>query len=76
MKKRLIVIIGCVLLPGCAPSLLNSSMNNVVIRAHNDHAGEAQVMADAECKKFSKSARLNQTVRANVAESTYFFDCR
>lgn len=76
MNKRLIIIFGCILLSGCAPSLLTTSTNNVVIRAHNDSAGDAQILADTECKKFTKTARLNQTVPANVAESTYFFDCK
>ena len=66
----------CILLAGCAPTIQNASENGVVIMANNDYAAQTQTMADAECKKFGKSARLNQAVPANVAASTYFFDCR
>ena len=62
-------------LAGCAPTVKNATDSGVIIQAYSNDASQTQILADAECKKYDKRARLNQAVRNNNVESSFFFDC-
>lgn len=65
------------LLTGCAVAeVRSSSQDAVIIRSHMRAAEEPQVLADAECAKYGKKARLNQSVPAMGPWNTQYFDCR
>ena len=59
------------LLSGCAAQVLSSTERSVVVRARIQDAGEAQVLAEAECKRANLHARLSGKLTANQ----YFFYC-
>lgn len=74
MKYFLILL--PLILAGCASTeLVSSNEKTVIVKANLKQPDRAQALADAECKKFGKSAKLNQFVPANVAWANYFFDC-
>lgn len=74
MKIHPLVLVA-IALTGCAPTIKNATESGVIIQANTDYASQTQVMADTECMKHGKKARLNQAIQNNVAESTFFFDC-
>ena len=61
------------LLTGCAAQVVSSSARTVVVRARVQDAGGAQVLADAECKKYDRFARM--TMRPGYGSGEYIFDC-
>ena len=74
MGKYLIALAATSLV-GCAPAVKNATDSGVIIQAYSNDASQTQFLADAECKKYDKGARLNQAVRNNNVESSFFFDC-
>ena len=60
---RTVLVIVCVAVSGCSGmgqhSVVSSSERTVVIEAFFDEIGEAQKLADAECSKHRRVARLS-----------------
>ena len=73
--RMYVAALSTLALVGCAPAVKNATESGVIIQSNNDYASQTQILADTECKKYGKKARLNQAVQNNVAESTFFFDC-
>lgn len=75
MKKVFLFL--SLLIAGCATTeLVSSNQNTVIVRAELKKPDEAQSIADKECMKYGKTAKLNQFVPANVLWANYFFDCK
>lgn len=62
-----------VLLSGCAVEVISSSPRTVVVRAGDARIKESQDLADKECAKHSRYARLAQRPTSDTAE--FIFDC-
>ena len=68
----LISFIACAL-SGCATSVVSSNPRNVVIESQSMNAKEAQKLADAECLKHKRFARM--TIKADYWDRNYTFEC-
>lgn len=72
--SRLTATLACaMLLAGCAAQVVSSSPRTVVIRAGDARIAEAQTMADAECQKHGRHARLIE--RPSPRSSEFVYDC-
>lgn len=68
-----VMLLAAVLVSGCAARVLSSSPRTVVVKAHvQDYAG-AQKLADVECAKHQRHARLMERPGPTTAE--FVFDC-
>ena len=65
------LIIGT--LSGCATSVVSSNPRNVVVESQSMDAKEAQRLADAECAKHKRYAKM--TIKADYWERNYTFEC-
>jgi uncharacterized lipoprotein YajG len=68
---KLLTLIAAVALAGCAaqPSVQSSTPRSVAVTSRQ--AGDAQVVAQVECQKYGRHARLSGPGSLN----TWFFDC-
>ena len=74
MKIQILLL--AVFLTGCAaPQLLSSDPDNIVVNADTRRPGEAQAMADQECAKVQKVAKLSRQRKTNNLWSDYSFIC-
>lgn len=62
-----------VLLAGCATEVVSTSPRTVVIRARDNAYAESQKLADAECAKYQRFARL--IARPGPTSAEFIFDC-
>lgn len=74
--RSITTIMLLLLLMGCASTeLVSSTESTVVVKAELKKPDQAQAIADTECGRNGKTAKLNQFVPANVLWANYFFDC-
>ncbi|MGB7551710.1 MAG: hypothetical protein WBM15_09135 [Chromatiaceae bacterium] len=74
MKIQIVVL--SISLTGCAaPELLSSDPNNIVVNADTKRPEEAQAIADKECAKVQKVAKINRQRKTNNLWSDYSFIC-
>lgn len=58
--KKVYMACSALLISGCVSTeVLSSSDRTVVVRAARSHVADAQALADAECKKHGRYARLS-----------------
>jgi hypothetical protein len=69
--KFILSMIICISLTSCAVKLLSSSERSVIVQARMQDAAQAQKLADAECAKYGRHARL--ALKPHVTQ--YVFDC-
>lgn len=69
---KLVVLALLSLLVGCASGVVDSNPRSVVVRMGHAYPGEAAKMAQAECQKYGRSARLNQR---DPDAPIWHFDC-
>lgn len=60
-------------LVGCASSVVSSNPRNVVVESQSLNAAEAQRLADAECKKHNRYAKM--TIKGDYWDRNYTFEC-
>lgn len=71
---RIFIISLVVLLTGCAAKVLSSNPRSVTVQAGQVKISEAQTLADAECSKYKRFARL--TIRpTDNTPNHWVFDC-
>jgi hypothetical protein len=58
---------------GCATSVISSNPRGVIVESQMLDAGEAQRLADAECAKHERFARM--VIKGDYWERNYTFDC-
>lgn len=68
---RVVAVMVLALLTGCAAQVLSSGPRSVIVKARIQDAGGAQALAEAECQKNGRHARLSMKPDA----SQYAFDC-
>lgn len=64
---------GLVVLGGCAPMVVSTSPRTVVIRAGDMRIQESQTMADTECAKHGRYAKM--VARPSFTSAEFIFDC-
>lgn len=73
MRVLIVAAMSAVVLAGCGVKVLSTSARSVVIRGGTAYVQEAQNMADAECGKNGRQARLIR--KADINSPDYLFDC-
>lgn len=71
---RIFIIAMVVLLTGCAAKVLSSNPRSVTVQAGQVKIAEAQTLADAECSKYKRFARLIIRPTDNTPNH-WVFDC-
>ena len=71
--KRISLLFFTLLLVGCATKVISSTPRSVIVESELMDITEAQKLADAECAKHNRFARI--TMRATRSDKTYTFDC-
>jgi hypothetical protein len=71
MRKRLKLLIALLAIQGCT-HVVSSNERSVTVDSYWMHAARAQELADAECAKRSRIARINS--KSDPWDS-YVFDC-
>jgi len=71
VKKLFLCIFIAALTVGCAAKLISSSDRSVMVQARIQDAAEAQKIADVECAKYGRYARLSLKPHVNQ----YVYDC-
>ena len=72
---KLLVLIALIFgtLSGCATSVVSSNPRSVAVESQSMDAKEAQRLADAECAKHKRYAKM--TIKADYWERNYTFEC-
>ena len=75
MRMRVTVaeVAALVAFSGCAAKVVSSSARTVVISAGDARVQEAQSLADKECARHSRHARM--IARPNPNSDQFVFDC-
>jgi hypothetical protein len=70
-----LMLIGIVTsaLGGCSTSVISSNPRNVVVESQSLNAAEAQRLADAECQKHNRYAKM--TIKGDYWDRNYTFEC-
>lgn len=69
----MLVVVIAATLAGCSTSVISSSPRNVVVESQSLNAAEAQRLADVECQKHSRYAKM--TIKGDYWERNYTFEC-
>lgn len=70
---KVLLLLAFVTLTGCAAEVISSSERSVVVRSHTADAPGAQKLADAECAKRNRFARMS--ARPDYTSNDFVFDC-
>ena len=73
MRKLPITLIAMLVLSGCATAVVSSNERSVIVESQAMNAGEAQTLANAECAKHKRFARM--ITKADYWDRNYVFDC-
>ena len=60
---------------GCGPSIRTASPNHVIVESYQMNDEKAQRVADAECAKYRRRARVTLKPTAREDERDYIFAC-
>lgn len=71
--SRGVGVLALVVLSGCAAKVVSSSPRTVVVRAPDAAIAESQQLADTECNKHDRHARL--IARPTMTSAEFVFDC-
>lgn len=67
------VLFAMLLVAGCATKVVSASARTVVVSGPDGATAEAQRLADGECKKHNRFARL--IARPNPYSDQFVYDC-
>lgn len=70
---KLFLLVAVIAIAGCATKVVSSSPRSVVVSGPDNAVAEAQKLADAECAKQQRFARLID--RPNRMSDQFVFDC-
>ena len=73
MKKIAAIVMASIALVGCAAKVVSTSPRSVVIRAGDLYVQEAQDLADKECAKHGRFARMVD--KPSRTSNQFAFDC-
>ncbi|HUX64790.1 hypothetical protein [Sulfuricella sp.] len=74
MKKPIAAFLFVTIaLAGCASNVVSSNERSVIVESQSMNAGDAQTLANAECAKHKRFARMAS--KADYWDRNYVFDC-
>jgi hypothetical protein len=65
--------LAAITISGCSASVVSSNPRNVVVESQSLNAGDAQRLADAECSKHNRFAKM--TIKGDYWDRNYTFEC-
>jgi hypothetical protein len=68
-----LVIVGCLILLGCETTVISANPRQVIVKSSELDAKESQRLAEAECGKHQRYARMS--LKATNIDPNYTFDC-
>jgi hypothetical protein len=68
-----LVIVGLLLLLGCETTVISANPRQVIVKSSELDAKESQRLAEAECGKHQRYARMS--LKATNIDPNYTFDC-
>ena len=68
-----VMLVLSLMVAGCATSVLSANPRQVIVESQMMDAQKAQALADAECAKHKRYARM--TLKADYWERNYTFEC-
>jgi uncharacterized protein YbjT (DUF2867 family) len=68
-----LVIVGCLMLLGCETTVISANPRQVIVKSSELDAKESQRLAEAECGKHQRYARMS--LKATNIDPNYTFDC-
>ena len=68
-----LVIVGCLMLLGCETTVISANPRQVIVKSSELDAKESQRLAETECGKHQRYARMS--LKATNIEPNYTFDC-
>ncbi|HKY73487.1 MAG TPA: hypothetical protein VJL88_16315 [Nitrospira sp.] len=68
-----VVIVGFLILTGCETTVISANPRQVIVKSSELDAKESQRLAEAECGKHQRYARMS--LKATNIEPHYTFDC-
>jgi hypothetical protein len=68
-----LVIVGCLMLLGCETTVISANPRQVIVKSSELDAKESQRLAEAECGKHQRYARMS--LKASNIDPNYTFDC-
>ena len=71
--RIVVIVVVCLFLNGCMTSVVSSTPRSVIVESQWLNAGEAQRLADEECVKHQRFAKM--TFKADYWERNYVFEC-
>jgi hypothetical protein len=74
MRVVLVIALGLAVI-GCRPSITSSSPNHVTVESYQMNEVQAQQIADAECAKYHRRARIALKPTTREDEREYIFSC-
>ena len=73
MRTTIIMLLVAFVVAGCPTHLVSSDERSVVVESQSRKADDAQKIADAECAKSKRSAKM--TSEAGYWDRNYIFEC-
>jgi hypothetical protein len=71
--RPFLVIVGCLMLLGCETTVISANPRQVIVKSSELDARESQRLAEAECGKHQRYARMS--LKATNIDPNYTFDC-
>lgn len=71
--KTFLILLALLSVAGCATTVASSNERSVIIESEMMEAGLAQKLANAECAKYKRFARMSS--KADYWDRNYVFDC-
>ena len=71
--RLILVIVGCLMLLGCETTVISANPRQVIVKSSELDAKESQRLAEAECGKHQRYARMS--LKATNIDPNYTFDC-
>lgn len=73
MRRLFVYVIAMFVISGCAAKVITSNARTVVVESHGMNTAESQILADKECAKYQRYARVVARPTFDLRE--YVFDC-
>lgn len=71
--RPFVVIVGFLMLLGCETTVISANPRQVIVKSSELDAKESQRLAEAECGKHQRYARMS--LKATNIDPNYTFDC-
>lgn len=75
MRKVILVLLVASMSTGCATHVVSSNERSVIVEANRGEIAEAQKLADIECAKYNRFAKISIKPDNYNHDYNYIFEC-